>query len=124
MKAEINQEKGWTLYSRDGPGASPAIRHHKSGEITLVSPADREDRVTLHSAAEIFFTISVLKQVKETKLKEALKEREGDLTITYTTAGGLIIRHRKLPGKQFHCASQTSLDFMVEVLTLISAQST
>lgn len=124
MKVETIQENGWVRYMAAGPGTSPIIRQHFSGEVTLISPSDREDKVTLSTAEEKIFVLLTLERVQKNGLGELFEERFGDLKIAYTRGTGLTIRRRGTPNRQFHCTTQKSINFLVEVLTLISTQYT
>lgn len=123
MKVENNQENGWIRYTACGPGASPVIRQYFSGEISLISPADREARVTLSTAEEKVFVLSTLERFEKTGLGEVFEERFGDLKIAFTISAGLTIRRRRETGKQFHLTTQKSLDFVIQVLRHISSEN-
>lgn len=115
----ISNFGGWTDYSGSGSGKSPTIRHHRGGQIDLLSPGDPHDRVSLHTADEKISVLEVLKQAQAGTLKKPFREKIGDLIISHSEGGGYEIRNRRVPHTHFHFTTKSSLKFVIEVLELI-----
>lgn len=116
MKLETNRSEGWVRYRRDGPGQSPQVIHHANNHISLISPGDQEDKVSLTIGEETFFVLYCLKALQENGLKETFSERSGHLVINYSHNHGLTIHRRTENSKQFHLATEKSLSFIIEAL--------
>ncbi len=113
---------GWTDYSGSGRGQGPAIRHHRGGQIDLLSPGDRHDKVSLHGPEEKLFVLDVLKRAQRGELERSFREKMSDIIISYSERGGYEIHNRRTPNAHFHFTTKSSLKFTIDVLELISRE--
>ena len=102
----------------DGPGHGPMIRHHFSNEITLVSPSDADDTVTLKETEEKLFALSRLKELNNNGCWINSNERNGDIRIVTSTFAGISIRRRGT-NKECRFLNFEHLQFLIDVLDLI-----
>lgn len=129
MKIYTN-ERGpkWTKYYEDN---APKVLYHATGQITLMSPSNDEEKVNIHTPEENLFVLVTFKKILvEWFSLVSFQERVGDLFVKYTRTNDvperseLSVYRRSIHETQFHCVTNQSAEFIVAALELIEAQRT
>lgn len=116
--------KGYTEYVDEGPSVSPVIRHHyQTGEITLISPGNEKNQVTLFGTEDSGFVLRILKRIEASNRSDEIIDQGRNVRICFSPKGQRVEVRRQYSQNYFFINTPQGLRFCVLVLSNLLANA-